>query len=166
MNSRFGRAAFVAALVTLPAHFALADGKPTPAPSDSTPTPAPAPPEPEASVQDVSMMIDAQINGKDAWSPGGREMQWSGAKCPYKISFKGVVQVDRPTKVTYRWERSNGEKDEGSFDVKKAGEPVEIAPAQSWPVGKPGQQFRGVMTFHVLTPTDLSTSTPIRVDCQ
>ena len=123
--------------------------------------------EDAANVQDVSMLVDAKINGKDTWSPGGREVHWSASKCPVKIQFKGVVEVDKPTKITYRWERSDrSQLATQTFDVKTAGSPVEVTPPDSWNVGASGQTFRGAQTFHVLTPSDLSTSTPIRVDCQ
>jgi len=119
-----------------------------------------------ANVQDVSMLVDAKINGKDTWSPGGRELHWSVSKCPMKIQFKAVVQVDKPTKITYRWERSDGAQlPTQTFDVKTASSPVEVTPPDVWTVGASGQTFRGAETLHVLTPSDMSTSTPIRVEC-
>jgi hypothetical protein len=121
----------------------------------------------QASVQDVGMMVDAMLNGKDAWSPGGRELQWAVSKCPYQIHFKGQVQVDRPTKITYRWERSDGAVlPTQTFDVKTAGTMVEVTPTDAWGVGMNGRLFRGAETFHVLTPSDVSTSTPIKVECE
>ena len=120
----------------------------------------------DASVQDVSMMVNAKINGKDTWSPGGREVHWAASKCPFRIQFKGVVQVDKPTKITYRWERSDGTMlPTQTFEVKTAGAPVELPP-DAWSVGASGMTFRGAETIHVLTPSDLSTTTPIRVECQ
>jgi len=121
----------------------------------------------DASVQDVTMLVDAKINGKDTWSPGGREVHWAASKCPFRIQFKGVVQVDKPTKVTYRWERSDGTTfPTQTFEVKTAGTPVEVTPPDAWNAGKEGVTFRGAETFHVLTPSDMSTTTPIRVECQ
>jgi hypothetical protein len=123
--------------------------------------------EDAANVMDVSMLVDAKINGKDTWSPGGRELDWAASKCPVRIQFKGVVQVDKPTKITYRWERSDGNATETqTFDVKKAGAPVEVVPPVARNVGNPGATFRGAETLHVLTPSDLSTTTPIKVECQ
>jgi len=123
--------------------------------------------EDAASVQDVSMLVDAKINGRDTWSPGGRELHWTASKCPVRIQFKGLVQVDKPTKITYRWERSDGSPlPTQTFDVKTAGSPVEVLPPDAWSVGASGATFRGAETFHVLSPSDLSTSTPIRVECQ
>jgi hypothetical protein len=120
-----------------------------------------------ANVMDVSMLVDAKLNGKDTWSPGGREVHWSGSKCPFRIQFKGTVQVDKPTKITYRWERSDGTPfPVQTFDVKTAGAPVEVTPTDAWSVGNGAGTFRGAETFHVLTPSDMSTSTPIRVECQ
>jgi hypothetical protein len=121
---------------------------------------------PAANVEQVEMMVDAMLNGKDVWSPGGRELHWSPSKCPYKIQFKGQVKVDKPTKITYRWERSDGEKSADlTFDVKTAGTLVDVTPTEALNLGKPGQTFRGAHTFHVLTPTDISTTTPIKVEC-
>jgi hypothetical protein len=119
-----------------------------------------------ANVMDVTMMVDAKLNGKDTWSPGGRELDWSASKCPVRIQFKGVVQVDKPTKITYRWEHADGETTPTvTFDVKKAGASVEVAPLDVRNVGQPGATYRGAETFHVLTPSDLSTTTPIKVEC-
>ena len=89
-----------------------------------------------ANVLDVSMLVDAKINGKDTWSPGGREVRWSASKCPLRIQFKGTVQVDKPTKITYRWERSDGTPFEiQTFEVKTAGVAVEVTPPDAWSVG-------------------------------
>ncbi|MGO8997191.1 MAG: hypothetical protein ACLQVI_28070 [Polyangiaceae bacterium] len=127
----------------------------------------PASADDDATVQDVWMLVDAKINGKDLWSPGGRELHWSVSKCPYRIQFKGQVQVDKPTKITYRWERSDGTVlPTQTFDVKKAGSPVDVTPPDPWVVGASGQLFRGAEIFHVLTPSDMSTSTPIKVECE
>jgi hypothetical protein len=129
--------------------------------------PAAAAADDEATVQDVTMLVDAKINGKDTWSPGGREVHWAASKCPFKIQFKGVVTVDKPTKVTYRWERSDGTAfPTQTFEVKAGGSPVEITPPDVWNAGRDGVTFRGAETFHVLTPSDMSTTTPIRVECQ
>lgn len=123
--------------------------------------------EDAANVQDVSMLVDAKINGKDTWSPGGRELRWTASKCPFRIQFKAVVQVDKPTKITYRWERSDGTQlPTQTFEVKTAGAPVEVTPPDAWSVGASGALFRGAETLHVLTPGDTSTTTPIKVDCQ
>jgi hypothetical protein len=120
-----------------------------------------------ANVESVEMLVDARVNGKDDWSPGGRELQWQVSKCPFKIQFKGEVNVDKPTKITYRWERSDGEHGPvQTFDVKTAGQLVEVTPPDVWNVGKAGQTFRGAATFHVMTPGDMSTTTPVRVECQ
>jgi hypothetical protein len=121
----------------------------------------------QASVQDVGMMVDAMLNGKDVWSPGGRELHWAVSKCPYPIHFKGQVQVDRPAKVTYRWERSDGTAlPTQTFEAKTAGTMVDVTPPDAWSVGMSGKLFRGAETFHVLTPSDMSISTPIKVDCE
>jgi hypothetical protein len=120
-----------------------------------------------ANIADVSMLVDAKINGKDVWSPGGRELDWQASKCPLKIQFKAMVQVDKPAKITYRWERSDGEVlPTQTFELKKGGEPVEVVPPDVWTVGKSGAVFRGAETLHVLTPGDMSTTTPIKVECQ
>jgi hypothetical protein len=112
------------------------------------------------------MMVDAMLNGKDVWSPGGRELHWTASKCPYRIQFKGQVQVDKPTKITYRWERSDGTQlPTQTFDVKTAGSMVDVTPPDAWSVGMSGKLFKGAEIFHVLTPSDMSTSTPIKVDC-
>ena len=111
------------------------------------------------------MMVDAMLNGKDAWSPGGRELRWT-VRCPYQIHFKGQLQVDRPTKVTYRWERSDGTMlPTQTFVAKTPGTMLEVTPTDAWSVGLSGTLFRGAETFHVLTPSDLSISTPIKVEC-
>lgn len=129
-------------------------------------TDAAAEDEPAPSVTDATMLVDAKANGKDTWSPGGRELRWTVSKCPFKIQFKAVVTVDKPTKITYRWERSNGDVlPTQTFDVKSAGAPVEVTPVDSWSVGMAGQTFRGAETLHVLTPTDSSITTPVRVEC-
>jgi hypothetical protein len=131
------------------------------------PVTSPASADDAANVMDVSMLVDARLNGKDTWSPGGRELQWTASKCPLRIQFKGQVTVDKPTKITYRWDRSDGTQwAVETFEVKTASEPVEIIPPDVWSAGKTGQTFRGAETFHVLTPSDLSTTTPIKVDCQ
>jgi len=123
--------------------------------------------EDAASVNEVSMLVDARVNGKDAWSPGGREFHWAGAKCPFKIQFKGQVLVDKPTKITYRWERSDGEAlPTQTFDVPKGDSLVDVTPPDAWNVGAPGKTFRGAETFHVLTPNEMTMSTPIRIECQ
>src|SRR5580658_4682604 len=99
------------------------------------PAARPAAADDDASVLDVSMLVDAKINGKDTWSPGGREVHWSASKCPLRIQFKGLVQVDKPTKITYRWERSDGTVlPTQTFDVKTAGEAVELVPPDGWSV--------------------------------
>jgi hypothetical protein len=127
----------------------------------------PAAAEDAATVQDVSMMVDAKLNGKDTWSPGGRELHWAVSKCPFRIQFRGEVTVDKPTKITYRWERSDGTSlPTQTFEVKKAGEPVDVIPPDVWTVGASGQLFRGAEIFHVMTPSDQSTTTPIRVECE
>jgi hypothetical protein len=131
------------------------------------PAARPAAAEDAANVQDVSMMVDAKLNGKDVWSPGGRELHWSASKCPFRIQFRGEVTVDKPTKITYRWERSDGTAlPTQTFEVKTAGEQVDVRPPDAWTVGRSGQPFRGAEIFHVLTPTDLATTTPIRVECE
>ena len=53
---------------------------------------------------------------------------------------------------------------DGNF-WKSAGAPVEVTPVDSWSVGMAGQMFRGAETLHVLTPTDSSITTPVRVEC-
>jgi hypothetical protein len=122
--------------------------------------------EPAASVTTVAMVVDAMQDGKNTSSPGGHELHWSVAKCPYKIQFKGQVQVDKPTKITYRWEWSDGTMmPTRTLDVKTAGTMVDVSPPDVWNVGKRGQGFRGVEIFHVLTPNDMATSTPVKVEC-
>jgi hypothetical protein len=131
------------------------------------PVTGPAAADDAATVADVSMLVDAKLNGKDTWSPGGRELDWTASKCPMRIQFKGVVQVDKPTKITYRWEHGDGEATPTlTFDVKKGGASVELSPLEVRNVGQSGATFRGSQTLHVLTPSDLSTTTPIKVDCQ
>jgi hypothetical protein len=123
--------------------------------------------EDAASVTDVTMLVDAKLNGKDTWSPGGRELDWQASKCPMRIQFKGVVQVDKPTKITYRWDHGDGEASPTqTFDVKTAGSAVEVLPLDVRNVGKSGAVYRGSETLHVLTPSDLSTTTPFKVECQ
>jgi hypothetical protein len=118
-------------------------------------------------VNEVSMRVDARTNGKDTWSPGGRELHWAGAKCPLRIQFKGEVLVDRVTKITYRWERSDGTVlPTQTFDVTKPDALVDVAPPDGWDVGAPGKTFRGAETFHVLTPNEMTITTPVRVECQ
>ena len=120
-----------------------------------------------ANVSDVSMLVNARVNGKDDWSPGGREFHWSGAKCPLRIQFKGQVLVDKPTKITYRWERSDGETlPTLTFDVTKPGTLVNVTRPDGWNVGTAGKVFRGAETFHVLTPNDMTMTTPVRIECQ
>jgi hypothetical protein len=126
---------------------------------------APAP-EP-ATVLEATMLVDAKLNGKDDWSPGGRQLEWNASKCPVRIQFKGMVRVDKPTKITYRWERSDGtQMPTQTFEVKTADTPVEVKPPDVWNAGASGQVFRGAETFHVMTPSDYATTTPIKVDCQ
>jgi hypothetical protein len=123
--------------------------------------------EAPANVLEATMLVDARLNGKDDWSPGGRQLEWNASKCPIRIQFKGQVRVDKPTKITYRWERSDGTQlPTQTFDVKAADTLVEVKPPDAWNVGNPGQQFRGAETFHVITPSDYATTTPIKVDCQ
>jgi hypothetical protein len=50
--------------------------------------------------------------------------------------------------------------------VKTAGALVDVAPSDAWSVGMSGRLFRGAETFHVLSPGDMSISTPIKVDCE
>jgi hypothetical protein len=122
-------------------------------------------PEP-AAVTQVGMMVDAVLDGKDTWSPGGHEVRLSPAKCPYKIQFKGQVQVDKPTKVTYRWEWSDGTMmPKRTFEVKTAGTVVDLTPPDVWNVGRPGQGFHGIEILHILAPNDMATATPVRVEC-
>jgi hypothetical protein len=124
-----------------------------------------APPEP-ATVTQVGMMVDAMADGKDVWSPGGHELKWSVPKCPYKIQFKGQVQVDKPTKITYRWEWSDGTMmPKHTFDVKTAGTMVDITPLDVWNVGRPGHGFKGAEILHIMAPNEMSMSTPVTVDC-
>jgi len=118
-------------------------------------------------VNEVSMLVDAHMNGKDAWSPGGRELHWAAAKCPLHVQFKGQVLADRMTKITYRWERSDGEaQPTQTFDVTKPDALIDVMPPDTWTVGAPGKTFRGAEIFHVLTPNEMTISTPIRVECQ
>jgi hypothetical protein len=120
-----------------------------------------------ATVLEATMLVDAKLNGKDEWSPGGRQLEWSASKCPLRIQFKGMVRVDKPTTITYRWERSDGTQlPTQTFEIKTADAPFEVKPPDVWNVGNGGQVFRGAETLHVMTPSDYATTTPIKVDCQ
>jgi hypothetical protein len=144
---------FVALLVAFP-------GAPQAAADDK------APAAPAAEVTDIAMTVDTTVDGKTVSSPGGHEVQLSAAKCPLKIQFKGKVTVDKPTKITYRWEWSDGTMmPKKTFDVKTAGEAVEITPPDTWNVGRPGGGFHSVEILHILAPNEMSSSTSVRVAC-
>ena len=48
----------------------------------------PASADDDATVQDVWMLVDAKINGKDLWSPGGREL----ALVSFEVPISNSVQ--------------------------------------------------------------------------
>jgi hypothetical protein len=118
-----------------------------------------------ALVTEVGMMVDELADGKD-WAPGGHEVHLSPPKCPYKVQFKGQVTVDKPTKVTYRWEWSDGTMmPKRTFDVKTAGTMVDLTPFDVWNVGRPGHGFHSVEILHIMAPNEMSVATPVTVDC-
>jgi len=72
--------------------------------------------------------------------------------CPARIEFTGTIMVNRPTTVTYRWERSDrGMGQPQSVTIRSAGAGV----ATSWQLGSPGRgTFNGYQTLHVLSPNE------------
>jgi hypothetical protein len=72
--------------------------------------------------------------------------------CPASIEFVGTIFVNRPARVSYRWERS----DRATGPVQTIFIPGGAGGVRTqWQLGRPpGQVFRGAETLHVLSPGD------------
>ncbi|MFL5254861.1 MAG: hypothetical protein ACJ8AI_18605 [Rhodopila sp.] len=73
-------------------------------------------------------------------------------RCPTTITFVGTISVNQPTKVMYRWERSDrviGRTE--TAVIQGRGQSV----STSWQLSRPkGATFKGAETLHVLSPAD------------
>jgi len=73
-------------------------------------------------------------------------------RCPTTITFVGTISVNQPTKVMYRWERSDrviGRTE--TAVIQGCGQSV----STSWQLSRPkGATFKGAETLHVLSPAD------------
>jgi hypothetical protein len=72
--------------------------------------------------------------------------------CPTSIAFVGTISVNQPTRVSYRWERSDNVR--GPVEtvvVNGRGQSVK----GSWKISRPvGKEFKGSGTLHVLSPSN------------
>jgi hypothetical protein len=72
--------------------------------------------------------------------------------CPVTIDFVGTISVNQPTKVTYRWERSDraiGRTE--TVVIQGRGHSV----STNWRISRPkGGTFTGSETLHVLSPVN------------
>jgi len=83
--------------------------------------------------------------------------------CPAPIEFLGTIFVSRPTRVEYRWERSDGVMGpRESVDIRSAGKGV----TTTWKVGTPRRNFSGWEKLHVLAPTTMiSNQAAVQIKC-
>ena len=84
-------------------------------------------------------------------------------RCPTNVEFVGTIFVSRPTRVEYRWERSDGVTGpRESVDIRSAGKGV----TTSWQVGTPRRPFNGWQKLRVLSPNVLlSNPAAIQIKC-
>ncbi len=84
-------------------------------------------------------------------------------RCPTNVEFVGTIFVSRPTRVDYRWERSDGViGPRESVDIRSAGKGV----TTSWQVGTPRRPFNGWQKLRVLSPNMLlSNPAAIQIKC-
>jgi hypothetical protein len=73
-------------------------------------------------------------------------------RCPASIAFVGTISVNRPTQVSYRWERSDGATGRvETVVIQGRGQSV----STRWQLSRPrAEVFRGSQTLHVLSPGD------------
>ena len=121
------------------------------------PPPAPAP-------QDA----DQTLEGTEQPEKGSiqqvyleRHARFIGTTChPTHVNFRGRIQTDGPTFVTYRWQRSDGTYKDGVLQFTKA---------DKRPIGTDWAQtstFSGWVQLIVLTPKHIETpKTYFRVHC-
>jgi len=99
-----------------------------------------------------ALPADAQVPPVDRVVALARPANYVGP-CPAHIEFTGTIFVNRPTTVTYRWERSDrGMGPPQSVTIRGGGMGVPT----SWQLGSPGRGFgfNGYQTLHVLTPNE------------
>ena len=91
-----------------------------------------------------------------------KQNKYSGP-CPTTIEFVGTIFVSRPTRVEYRWERSDGVIGPREFvDIRSAGKGV----TTTWRVGTPRRSFNGWERLRVLSPNGITSNTAtIRIKC-
>lgn len=84
-------------------------------------------------------------------------------RCPTTIEFVGTIFVSRPTRVEYRWERSDGAMGpRESVDIRSAGKGV----TTTWRLGAPRKPFNGWERLRVLSPNGLvSNAAAIQIKC-
>ena len=85
--------------------------------------------------------------------------------CPVTIDFVGTISVNQPTKVTYRWERSDraiGRTE--TAVIQGRGHSV----STSWKISRPKTgTFTGSETLHVLSPVNqVSNAAEFSVACK
>jgi hypothetical protein len=73
-------------------------------------------------------------------------------RCPASVQFVGTISVNQPTRVSYRWERSD--RATGRVEtvvIQGRGHSV----STTWQLSRPrGAVFQGSETLHVLSPGD------------
>lgn len=75
--------------------------------------------------------------------------------CPTTVEFVGTIFVSHPSKVEYRWERSDGAMGSRQFvDIRSAGQGV----TDTWRLGTPHKDLDGWVRLHVLAPTGITSN--------
>lgn len=75
--------------------------------------------------------------------------------CPATIEFIATIRVTHPSRVTYRWVRSDGaEGPKRVVDIHGAGQGV----TDSWTLGRGRQNMRIWEQLHVLAPTGIRSA--------
>lgn len=90
--------------------------------------------------------------------------------CPVRVTFSATIVVDLPSKVTYRWERSDGAVGP-SETVSISGRSSDVKSATvstSWELRHPpGNRFDAGQILHVMAPNDIkSKEAKIELTCR
>ncbi|WP_146101506.1 hypothetical protein [Rhodopila globiformis] len=77
-------------------------------------------------------------------------------RCPASIAFVATISVNQPTKVSYRWERSDGATGRVETAVIRGrGHGV----TTTWTLSRRrGETFKGAQTLHLLSPGNLRSN--------